>query len=115
MSSSSFDRARDRYYNDAAFAQVVDMIHYAIAECNLTPSEVREAAFLACLKIEERRCHPMRVVVAGDSLKDPRVMSSEEWSGAIGEYEPGASRPRGCGHVPRPDVCGQCKLEDQGL
>jgi len=55
------DRLRDRYQNDAAFHTMVDVLQGAILNMQLTPSEVREAAMLACCMIEERYPKPIRL------------------------------------------------------
>jgi hypothetical protein len=49
-----WDRVRDRYANDAPFRRVVDMLQAIVLDLHLTPSEVREAAMLACILVEER-------------------------------------------------------------
>jgi hypothetical protein len=53
--SVPWDRVRERYRNDAAFHAVVDMLQGMILKMELAPSEVREAAMLACVLVEERR------------------------------------------------------------
>ena len=55
---------RDRYLTDAAFHYVVDSMRALISGAQLTPSEVREAAMLACIIEEERR--PARPIVLTD-------------------------------------------------
>lgn len=50
-----YDRVRDRYLHDPAFHHVVDSLRAVILDMRMTPSEVREAAMLACQMIEERR------------------------------------------------------------
>lgn len=50
-----YDRVRERYLHDAAFKQAVDVMQSMVMGLHLTPSEVREAAMLACIMIEERR------------------------------------------------------------
>lgn len=52
-----FDRVRERYRNDTTFRCLVDSLQAAVLHMQLTPSEVREAAMLACVMIEER-CPP---------------------------------------------------------
>ncbi len=61
-----YDRVRDRYHNDPAFHAVVTMLQRAALDMHLTPSEVREAAMLACILIEERRPGPFRAPTDGD-------------------------------------------------
>lgn len=42
----------DRYQNDHAFAQLVNMIYALLCENEFTPSEIREAAMVAAMKQE---------------------------------------------------------------
>jgi hypothetical protein len=46
---------RDRYLTDTTFHTVVESMRAIIYGAHLTPSEVREAAVLACILEEERR------------------------------------------------------------
>jgi len=49
---------RHRYQNDVMYHNLVDTLLNVIIECHLTPSEVREAAVLACILYEEKRTEP---------------------------------------------------------
>jgi hypothetical protein len=49
------DKVRERYLHDAMFHAMVECIRAAIIRMQLTASEVREAAMLACIIEEERR------------------------------------------------------------
>lgn len=57
-----FQSVEDRYVNDVRYRQLVDMLESCIAEMHLTPSEVREAALLACIRFEQHR-KPMEIRV----------------------------------------------------
>lgn len=46
---------RERYLTDAAFRYIVEGMRAILSGAMLTPSEVREAAMLACILEEERR------------------------------------------------------------
>jgi hypothetical protein len=46
---------RERYLNDPIFYTIVNHMRALISGARLTPSEVREAAMLACILEEERR------------------------------------------------------------
>lgn len=46
---------RDRYHQDPAFHQLVDVMVSCIMKCEYTPSEMREAAILASIIYEEHR------------------------------------------------------------
>lgn len=45
--------ARERYLKDAEFHQLVDMMRAMIHRVQFSPSEIREAALLACVIYEE--------------------------------------------------------------
>ncbi|AKU93350.1 hypothetical protein AKJ09_00082 [Labilithrix luteola] len=47
--------------NDSTFHAVVDTLEKLIHDLQLTPSEVREAAMYACVRVESRRTVPMPV------------------------------------------------------
>ena len=38
-----------RYEHDANFRSIVDLLHYFIQKAEFTPTEMREAALLACI------------------------------------------------------------------
>lgn len=42
----------EKYKNDVSFKNLVDTIHCLITDARFTPSEVREAAVLACIHYE---------------------------------------------------------------
>jgi hypothetical protein len=46
------EAAEKAYFNDPAFHQMTKAIYNALKEMALTPSEVRDAAMLACIKFE---------------------------------------------------------------
>lgn len=50
-----FESAWSRYSRDAQYHAMVDAIYHSIVSMKLTPTEVREAAMLACIKFEESR------------------------------------------------------------
>ena len=45
----------ERYQRDPAFRTLVDVLEHQIQTLQLTPTEVREAAVLACLHVEHLR------------------------------------------------------------
>ena len=53
---------RERYRNDPAFKNLVDMMTHQILSCNYTPSEMREAAILASIRYEEINIRELRYV-----------------------------------------------------
>jgi hypothetical protein len=46
-----------RYYRDATFAHLVNMLEHALHLCEYTPTEIREAAMLAAIRHEQWRNH----------------------------------------------------------
>lgn len=44
-----------RYQDDPQYHALVDTIHGLISRCDFTPSEVRQAAVLACIHFEASR------------------------------------------------------------
>lgn len=55
-----------RYTEDATFRHVVDALHAMVARADLTPSEIRQAAMLACIHYEMRNPAPLMVKADGD-------------------------------------------------
>ncbi len=45
----------EKYMNDPQYARLVDTLESFIRQAQFTPSEVREAAMLACIKYEMKR------------------------------------------------------------
>lgn len=57
----TLDQARRDYQNDPTFHTVVDCMVDWIRTTQVTPAEVRTAAMLACIIVEETRAPPMMV------------------------------------------------------
>lgn len=55
----NFLSAEDRYRRDPLFSRLVDMMTMHIEDLQLTPTEMREAAMLACLRFEQMHPRPM--------------------------------------------------------
>lgn len=49
------DTPRDRYMRDPHFATLVNLLAHHLDRCDLTPTEVREAALLAAVIVETRK------------------------------------------------------------
>lgn len=60
--------AQERYYRDAAFKQLVDVIYSMIYKAEYTPTEIREAAMLAAIMVE--RHNPRRLCILRDDLTE---------------------------------------------
>lgn len=56
----------EKYRNDVDYHMLVDMIENFIHQAKYTPSEIREAAILACIHYEMRR--PIERVFMDDKL-----------------------------------------------
>jgi hypothetical protein len=63
------DQARRAYNVDPYFSSMVKVIRDAIETLQLCPSEVREAAMLACIMVEERRMPPFMWPIDGGPTK----------------------------------------------
>lgn len=76
--------ARDRYRSDAAYKNLVDMLHHQIRTHQFTPAEVREAAVLASIDYEMttiRQFHIPLTAELHERLKELDVMISEAREG----------------------------------
>ncbi len=51
--------AEDLYLHDPMFRTLVDVIADVICKAQLTPAEVRQAATLASIRVEQHRVKPM--------------------------------------------------------
>ena len=69
----TMDSIRSRYQNDPEFNRLVRMLEGAIEAGQLTGSEVREAAMLACINYENRTLMP-RIVIPDDVNKAIEVI-----------------------------------------
>ncbi len=71
----------DRYENDPQYSALVDMLCGIILKLDLTPSEVRECAMLACIKVESLK--PASWRISADQAEEfaAIVRSEEQWLG----------------------------------
>lgn len=64
---------REKYMNDPEYRHLVQMFEALIHRAEFTPSEIREAAMLACINHEMRKPMPIiynkKVVCALDTLE----------------------------------------------
>ena len=72
------DRLRERYDHDNEFRIVVDTLMGIILKLELTPSEVREAAMFACMRVEERFPRPFAIQIG--PMSDADISS---WLGSM--------------------------------
>lgn len=68
---------QERYERDPMFKQMVDIMESVIAQAGMTPTEIREAAVLACIHYEMRHPSPVRFPV-GDVCTPVYSVSTEE-------------------------------------
>lgn len=52
----------ERYHNDPAFKNLVEMMTHQIFSCNFTPSEMREAAIMASINYEMMNVNKTRYI-----------------------------------------------------
>ena len=76
--NTRYRSVEDAYRNDALFRDVVDAIEAMIHRADITPSEARAAAVLACIHYETRNARSFRftVPVGGDHLAELNRISA---------------------------------------
>lgn len=52
---------RDKYMNDPEYRSLVDMLEQFVERARFSPSELREAAVLACINYEMRHIRDMHI------------------------------------------------------
>lgn len=66
----------EKYTNDPNYRRVVDMLEALIVNAEFTPSEIREACMLACIRHEHyRRIRP--VVISAEAARAMDVLETE--------------------------------------
>ena len=66
----------EKYENDHSYRQLVDMLTALIHQAEFTPSEIREACMLACIRHEHyRRIRP--VVISAEAARAMEVLEAE--------------------------------------
>ncbi len=66
----------EKYENDNNYRQLVDTLTALIQQAEFTPSEIREACMLACIRHEHyRRVRP--VVISAEAARAMDVLESE--------------------------------------
>ena len=66
----------EKYENDNNYRQLVDMLTALIHQAEFTPSEIREACMLACIRHEHyRRIRP--VVISAEAARAMDVLEAE--------------------------------------
>lgn len=63
----------DDYHTDPAFRSLVENMMALILQADYTPSEVRRAAIMACIKAENMRPAPSIMIFAGNSTIAERM------------------------------------------
>ena len=66
----------EKYANDHNYRRLVDMLEALIVQAEFTPSEIREACMLACIRHElYRRVRP--VVISAEAARAMEVLETE--------------------------------------
>ena len=66
----------EKYANDPSYRRLVDMLTALIDQAKYTPSEIREACMLACIRHEQyRRMRP--VVISAEAAAAMEILESE--------------------------------------
>jgi len=68
----------ERYQRDPFFRTLVDMLEHLIERCEMSGTEIREAAILALIHYEARRPPRPFVVEPGGQI---RPLERDEWKG----------------------------------
>ena len=63
--------AETRYRDDNQFRALVDKMEHMVQDLQFTPSEMRDAAMLACLHFEMRRPFPFPNMTPRDTQHPP--------------------------------------------
>lgn len=67
---------KEKYANDNNYRRLVDMLEALIVQAEFTPSEIREACMLACIRHERyRRIRP--VVISAEAARAMEVLETE--------------------------------------
>ena len=67
---------KEKYANDPNYRLLVDMLEALIVQAEFTPSEIREACMLACIRHEQyRRMRP--VVISAEAAAAMEILESE--------------------------------------
>ncbi len=66
----------EKYANDPSYRHLVDMLEALIHQAEFTPSEIREACMLACIRYEHyRRIGP--VVISAEAAGAMEILETE--------------------------------------
>ena len=66
----------EKYANDPSYRQLVDMLTALIDQAKYTPSEIREACMLACIRYEHHR-RIMPVVISAEAARAMEALEIE--------------------------------------
>lgn len=84
---------REKYRNDPVYARLVNALYCMIEDANLTPSEVREAAVLACIMYEERRIRAYHIPIDVPAEVGKSLDKIGEWVDSQNELYRSKSTP----------------------
>ncbi len=68
-----FMTVEERYQEDVHFHHIVDAMAHWIGQMHLTPTEMREAAMLACIHHEHRTIRSFHALMPEKTILDARV------------------------------------------
>ena len=71
--SGILDTPRDKYMRDPAYKRLVDMLEHLMYNAEYSPSEIREAAMLACINHEMYAIRSFRIQVPQGSDADKAI------------------------------------------
>lgn len=74
------DYPRDKYYRDPAYYALVNAIEQIICRAEFSPSEIREAAVLACINYEMHTIRFNRVSINAGSEQEKALSCLHEWA-----------------------------------
>lgn len=83
------DCPRDKYLRDPAYKALVDMIEHLIHRAEFSPSEIREAAMLACINYEMYTMRSYQIRLPENSAVE---IAMETLSAFVGNNKPGTPK-----------------------
>ena len=73
---------KERFHRDASFRSLVEVMVAQIDQCHYTPSEMREAALLACIMYENTHIRYLQIPDIPDNVKKS-IAVFHEWEDRV--------------------------------